>query len=461
MTLTVENKIRIVIVEDSAVLSLELQTRLGEEGFLVVGAYNNGEDAIREIKAVNPQLVLMDIKLKGPVNGIETAALIKERFEIPVVFTTAYYDDSTIELVKSSDSDGYIIKPYNYKELFTIIELTIKKYQLQKDIKISEKRYHKLFENSRDPIFIMNGQGNLIDANKTFLKMFKFGLNDLQGFNLENLFTDKKEFAEAITELIRTGSIEDFEAVLKTKNGAELVCLTSASKIEYNTMQTEEYQGIIRDITHHKLTEKELFMSNLRLEKAIYGIVTVTANTLEMRDPYTAGHQRRVALIAKAIAEEMSLEVREIEGIQLAGEIHDIGKISIPAELLSKPNRLTDNEFSLIKSHAQVGYLLLKEIEFPWPLADIIYQHHERINGSGYPLGLEGDNIVLEAKILTVADVVEAMGSHRPYRPAIGLDKAISEINDNSENLYDGDVVTAFNRAIETKRITSDIFLRL
>jgi putative nucleotidyltransferase with HDIG domain len=163
--------------------------------------------------------------------------------------------------------------------------------------------------------------------------------------------------------------------------------------------------------------------------------------TIEMRDPYTAGHQRRVSKLACAIAREIGLPETQIEGIRMAGEIHDIGKIYVPAEILSKPSKLTDIEFTIIKTHSQVGYDILKNIEFPWPIADIVVQHHERLDGSGYPAHLKGDAILLEANIIIVADVVEAMSSHRPYRPSHGIDKAIAEITQNKGILYDAAVV--------------------
>ena len=154
-------------------------------------------------------------------------------------------------------------------------------------------------------------------------------------------------------------------------------------------------------------------------------------SAVEMRDPYTAGHQLRVSNLACAIANEMGLSHDKIEGLRMAGFIHDIGKLSIPAEILSKPTKLTDFEFSLIKEHPRSGYEMLKDVESPWPLAQIVYQHHERINGSGYPRKLKGDEILIDARIMAVADVVEAMASHRPYRPALGIEAALEEIEKN------------------------------
>ncbi len=161
------------------------------------------------------------------------------------------------------------------------------------------------------------------------------------------------------------------------------------------------------------------------------------AYTLELRDPYTAGHQRRVAALAAAMAREMGLSPEEVHGIQLAATVHDLGKIRVPAEILASPSKLSDVEFQMIKMHSQAGYDILKGIDFPWPLAETILQHHERLDGSGYPRGLKEKDIVTGAKIVAIADTVEAMASHRPYRPAIGIDKALDEISRNRGRLYD------------------------
>jgi len=168
------------------------------------------------------------------------------------------------------------------------------------------------------------------------------------------------------------------------------------------------------------------------------------ATTLsEMRDPYTAGHERRVGEIAVALGAELGLDQQRIEGLRVAGHLHDVGKMIIPSEILSKPGRLTPIEFELIKGHPQSGYDVLKDVEFPWPVAEVALQHHERMDGSGYPQGLKGEAILLEARIMAVADVMEAMSSHRPYRPGLGIDKALAEIERGRGTAYDPAVADA------------------
>jgi putative nucleotidyltransferase with HDIG domain len=193
-----------------------------------------------------------------------------------------------------------------------------------------------------------------------------------------------------------------------------------------------------------------------QLLKALEDIVETMAITVELRDPYTAGHQRRVAQLACAIADDIGLSEEQQTGIRFAGLIHDIGKIRIPTEILTHPGVLTEAENRIIRTHPSTGYEILKNIEFPWPIAPAILQHHERIDGSGYPSGLVNDDIIIEAKILAVADVVEAMASHRPYRPSLGLDRALDEIKSNIGTLYDPEAVNSCIKLFRKKRFIFD-----
>jgi len=204
-------------------------------------------------------------------------------------------------------------------------------------------------------------------------------------------------------------------------------------------------------ITQRRQAEDALQQTLKSLRKAVNATIQVIISTLEAKDPYTAGHQARVADLTRAIATEMKFSKDRIEGVFMAASIHDIGKLSVPAEILSKPGKLTETEFSLIKEHSKKGYEILKNVESAWPLAEIVYQHHERMDGSGYPRNLKGDEILMEARILAVADVVEAMASHRPYRPTLGIDAALKEIEDNRGVLYDADVVDVCLRLFREK----------
>ncbi len=212
-----------------------------------------------------------------------------------------------------------------------------------------------------------------------------------------------------------------FQNEEKSKRAAELVIA--------NTERDRMTDAHVRDVE--------------RLQKSLEQSIQAIADTVEARDPYTAGHQSRVSILAAAIAQELGLTEEVIHGIRLAATIHDLGKVQVPAEILVKPGKLNDLEFMLMKTHPQAGYDILKDVDFPWPIATMVYQHHERLDGSGYPLGLKGEAILLESRIMAVADVVEAMVSYRPYRPALGIDAALAEIERGRGSAFDSAAVDA------------------
>jgi len=206
----------------------------------------------------------------------------------------------------------------------------------------------------------------------------------------------------------------------------------------------ENLEDLVLERTRRLSESKEELKSTLtRLRKALGAIIEALAAVVEAKDPYTAGHQHRVADLARAIATEMALSTDEKEGIRLAASIHDIGKIRVPSEILNRPGKIMDAEMDIIKCHPEAGYDVLKNIDFPWPVAQIVLQHHERVDGSGYPRGLKDEEILIEARVIAVADVVDAMSSHRPYRPALGIDSALEEIEQGSGTRYDPKVVAA------------------
>jgi putative two-component system response regulator len=242
--------------------------------------------------------------------------------------------------------------------------------------------------------------------------------------------------------IILTGFIENFTY--------EKVIEKGASDFMQKPVNIEELIVRLKRVLKERtlLRERDRAQGELqegldKLQRAIEGVIKVIAVTVETRDPYTAGHQRRVTNLASAIAKELNLSQDHIDGINMAGLIHDCGKISVPAEILSKPTGLNEMELSIIKTHPRIGYDILKTIEFPWPVEQIVLQHHERENGTGYPQGLDKNEIIIEAKIIAVSDVVEAMASDRPYRPSLGIDEALEEIRNNRGVLYNSDVVDA------------------
>jgi putative nucleotidyltransferase with HDIG domain len=284
----------------------------------------------------------------------------------------------------------------------------------------------------------------LVDGNNEFARMhgrrdvaalFGTAVRDFSEFarNNEHLYVSwiRKFFPSGsfeVTEEDTNGEVRNFE-------------LTLVGELEDDALTG--FWELRRDITNSKLSEKRLRESFNTLKRTLMSTVDAMASVVEKRDPYTAGHQRRVAKLAQAIAREMGLSEDDCTGIHVAASIHDIGKIYVPAEFLSKPGTLSESERAIIGNHPNVGYDILKDIEFPWPIAEILLQHHERLDGSGYPNGLTGDDIMLEARILAVADVVEAMSSHRPYRPSLGMAPAINEIRQYSGIRYDRSVVHA------------------
>ncbi len=310
----------------------------------------------------------------------------------------------------------------------------------------SEEQYRELVEKASDIIYTHDLEGNLTSVNPAATRIFGYTneealqLNIAQIVDAEYLPLARREIQEKLEGSPRTGP---YELLTYSKEGKPIWVEVSSRLLEREG-QPAEVLGIARNITERKRAEEELRESYAKLQQVLEGTVHVLISAIEMSDPYTAGHQRRVTRLACAIAEEMGLPPEQIEGLRMAGLIHDIGKITIPAEILSKPGPLSEIEWGLIRAHAQVGYDLLNgAIEFPWPVAQIVLQHHERMDGSGYPQGLSGEEIMLEARILAVSDVVEAMASYRPYRPARGLDKALEEISQHRGVLYDPEVVDA------------------
>lgn len=246
---------------------------------------------------------------------------------------------------------------------------------------------------------------------------------------------------------------DDNELKLTIKHAVEHYQLSMENKrlSQLTQKQNEELRILnqtlelrVEERTRQLKDSKEKLKQTLaKLRKTLGATIHAIALTVETKDPYTAGHQRRVSNLARAIAGEMGLTEDQIDGIRMAGIIHDLGKISIPSEILTRPGRLTDIELKFIKTHPEVGYDILKDIDFSWPIADIVLQHHERIDGSGYPRGISGEEILIEARIIAVADVVEAMASHRPYRAALGIHKALEEISTHKGKLYDEKAVDA------------------
>lgn len=313
----------------------------------------------------------------------------------------------------------------------------------EKILRDSESKYRAAVEQSADYIFIVDfNTKKILEANTSLKNLLGYNDDEMEKLTVYD-FVDhpKEDINQKIQEVLAKKSIFLHERNYRCKDGKNIPVEVSASYITYGDKRA--ISVVSRDITARRKAERELERSFKQLQRTIESVVEAMSRVVETRDPYTAGHQRRVADLAKSISSSLGLSVTEVQGIYMASLIHDIGKLYLPAEILVKPIELTNLEFEMVKTHSSVGYDIVKTIAFPWPVAATILQHHERINGSGYPHGLAGKDILLEAKILAVADVVEAMSSNRPYRPARTIEESLGEISTNKNILYDSEVVAA------------------
>lgn len=342
------------------------------------------------------------------------------------------------------------------KILGEIFANALKRKSTEEVLRESEEKYRSIFESFYDVYFRTDMEGYFTIISPSILYRAGYEPSELIGKNAAELYVDPRDSVRVQRDLIQLGLIDSRELKAKAKNGNIIDVSLSARMIPGKNGRPIAMEGVLHDITARKQAEEELKHSFTKLERAVAGTVEALSRMAELRDPYTAGHQRRVSKLAVAIAEMMGVPGQDIEGIRIAGAIHDLGKIYVPAEILGKSGAISDIEFTIIKHHPQVAYDILSTIEFPWPIAQIVMQHHERMDGSGYPLGSKGDKILQHARILAVADVVEAMASHRPYRPALGIDKAMDEISRNSGKLYDKDVVIACIKICSTNAFCLD-----
>jgi PAS domain S-box-containing protein/putative nucleotidyltransferase with HDIG domain len=342
-----------------------------------------------------------------------------------------------IELSLSADNNN---GPWTFT---AIIRETTERRRALEALRESEERYRNLFEDSKDGVLIWTVEGKILGVNQAALETFGSDIDDMIGAEISELYADPLDLAAFQQILDREGAVRGHELLLKKKDGTVMDGLLTATVRRGKDHAILGYQGIVRDVTDLKRNERDLKRTLETLHRSI-GAITLTLSTVvESRDPYTAGHQKRVAKLSRAIAQEMDLSPNLCDAVRMAGTLHDIGKIAIPSEILSSPAKLSKKAFELIKDHPQTGYDILREIEFPWPVADIVLQHHEKMDGSGYPKGLTGNDILLEARIIAVADVVESMASHRPYRPTLGIDATLKEIEKNKGITYDRSVADA------------------
>lgn len=425
-------------------------------------------EGITKARAELPDVILLDIKMHE-MDGFETCRRLmadENTKRIPVIMITDIQTNAGSRIKGlECGAHAFLSMPIDEVELVSQVKvaLRIKKAEdtLRKQMDSLEKVVQErtavlrrtnefltsIFENIPNMIFIKSaGDLRFVGVNRAGEDLLGHLRKDLLGKNDYDFFP--KEQADFFTERDRRALcgkklVDIPEEYIQARSEGEIILHTKKVPILNKNGEPEYLLGISEDITERKRAEGSLRETAERLRKNLIGAIQAMSLMVETKDPYTAGRQRRVSAVARAIAQEMGLSSGTVDTIRMAGTIHDIGKISVPSEILSKPGALSDMEFSLIKTHVQAGYDILKDVELPYPIAEIVLQHHERLDGSGYPEGLKDGQILLEAKILSVADVVEAMTSHRPYRPALGIEAALEEIEKNKDILYDAEVAEA------------------
>jgi PAS domain S-box-containing protein/putative nucleotidyltransferase with HDIG domain len=400
----------------------------------------------------------------GPMIVTEDAEKVRRHFEKASKGEPEYYETTILckdgRRVEINVTNMPIIVKDEIIGVYGIAKDITERKQAEKALKESEAKYRLLTEKMTDIVWIQDMNLRTVHVSPSIEAVLGFTPEERLAQNVTEQLTSTsmtvvldvmaKEFALEQEGRADPDRKINLELEYYHKDGSTRWLENVMSGIRDDKEVLTGLHGVSRDITRRKKAEEALRESEENkkrsienLRKALGATVQAMAVMVESRDPYTAGHQRRVSDLARAIAGEMEIESHQIDALRMASAIHDIGKIAVPSEILSKPTKLTDLEFSLIKSHSKVGYDILKEIEFPGPVAKIVLDHHERIDGSGYPNGLTGENILIESKILAVADVVEAIASHRPYRPGLGIDVALDEITKNKGLLFDPQVVEA------------------
>ena len=433
----------ILIVEDEKIIAEDIKNTLVKFKYNVPEIIASGEKAIRRAEELKPDLVLMDIMIEGSINGIVAAKKIYRDFGIPIVFLTAYADDNILEQAAESSPFGYLIKPFEDRELRATIEMAFYKSKMEKRLRRNRNFLLKVIDTVPNNIFVKDKSGKYLMVNDSVADLYNTTPKKMIGKTDKELIA-KSKIREINLDNIANDDLNVIKGKKKVLIPEESIVLNDGKEIWFQTtkvpLDSPDIPDVLLGVSIDITALKDSFS---RLKKLMEETVNGLVSAVEKRDPYTAGHQRRVSLLASAIAKKMEMDKTKADGLRIAAIVHDIGKIYVPSEILSKPGKLTTAEFDLIKTHPMAGFEILSTINFPWPVAEIVLQHQERKDGSGYPKGLKDDEILIEAKIISVADVVEAIASHRPYRPSLGIEFALNEIASNKGILYDEEVANA------------------
>ncbi len=434
--------LRVLLVEDSEDDALLVIRELKKGGYEPEYERVETAEAMRTVLSEKTwDVILCDYNLPR-FNGLDALNLCQEGgIDVPFIIVSGTIGEETaVEAMKAGAHD-YVMKD-RLSRLVPAIERELRETESRLQRKQAEKLYKTLAESSLSAVFIVQ-DGKFRFINTSAINYAGYSSEEIIGKSADAIVhpEDKEMVKERGRKMLHDKDMTPFEYRMVTREGDIRWIMQIVSSIEYEGKRSILGNAIA--ITGLKRAEEDRRQSIDKLRKMLGATVQAMAVAVETRDPYTAGLQRRVADLARTIATELGLSGERTDGLRMASLIHDIGKISVPAEILSKPTRLTEIEYRLIKTHSQSGYDILKDIEFPWPIARIILEHHERINGSGYPNGLTGDNLLVESKILAVADVVEAIASHRPYRAGLGMNAALDEIMKNRGIMYDAAAVNA------------------
>lgn len=447
-TVKENRKGHILVADDNADMREFIKRLLEDAGYSVLMAMD-GEDAWEQCQKELPDLVLSDVMMPR-LNGFEFLKKIRSAdytYSLPIILISARAGEVDKAEGLMSGADDYLSKPFHSGELIARVDGAVKlgKYRKKAHEELLARTNHiaKIGGWSFD-VATMRGEWT-----EELIRIHDLPSDELIDVQkgLSFYTSESRPIIErAVQEAISEGKSYDLQLEIISATGVHKWIRTVGVPVMQDG-KVVKVQGVMQDITEQKHSEE-------RLHHALIGAIQAIAGIVEMRDPYTSGHEKRVALLACAIAKEMGFDEDRIEGLRLAAEIHDLGKIQIPAEILVKPTRLSEIEFRMIQIHPEAGYDILKDIDFPWPIAEMVRQHHEKLDGSGYPHGLKGDEILLEARILCVADIVESMASHRPYRPALGIDAALEEIQQSSGTKLDSKAVDVCVKLFKENRFS-------
>ena len=450
--------LRALIIEDNPVDTEMLGSILRKAGYRVTWDRVVTEPDYVSCLKHSPDIIIADYS--SPQFDVSRALeILKEKeLDIPFIMVTGTICETlAIDCMKKGASD-YLFRDRLARLGHSVAQALGNngtnngKGLADENLRRSEKRYKNIVDHIHEGYFEVNLAGSFTFFNDSMCRILGYSRQELMGMNNREYTTPKtaKKIYKTYNKMYQKGTtceVYDYEVI--RKDGSRSILEISTSPSRDTSGGIVGFQGIVRDVTKHRRAEEDLQRSFDTLHKTLEDTIDALGFALQTKDPFTAGHQRRVAELSSRIAEEMNYDKDGIRGIRLAALVHDIGKIHVPTEILSKPGQLTNVEFDIIKTHSQAGYDIMKSIEFPWPIATIVLQHHERLDGSGYPLSLKENEILREAKIMAVADVVESISSHRPYRPALGIDVALDEISSKQGILYDPEAAEACIKLFE------------